>query len=66
MESLNQKEKEKICNEILHVKEKIWETKELINSDLCKKCSQTYTKLFRLEQELGGLQRKLSNDHTKN
>ena len=66
MAILSEKEKEKIYDGIAKIKEEIWETKHYISSDFCKKCSEMYTKLFRLEQELGGLQRKLSNDNTQN
>jgi hypothetical protein len=66
MKSLSESEKEKIYDKIARIKEEIWETKEYISSDYCRKCSEIYTKLFRLEQELTGLQRKLSNDSSKN
>jgi hypothetical protein len=66
MKSLSENEKEKIYEKIIEVKEQIWETRDYISSDYCRKCSEMYTKLFRLEQELTGLQRKLSNDSTKN
>jgi hypothetical protein len=59
MSNLNQNEKEKIYDTIAQIKEEIWQTKEYISSDNCRKCSEMYTKLFRLEQELQGLQRKL-------
>jgi len=66
MININSVEKEKIYDNIARIKEEIWETREYISSDYCRKCSEMYTKLFRLEQELNGLQRKLSNDGTKN
>jgi hypothetical protein len=65
MKNLSENEKEKIYDKIAQIKEEIWETREYISSDYCRKCSEMYTKLFRLEQELTGLQRKLSNDNTK-
>jgi hypothetical protein len=66
MKNLSEKEKEKIYDNIAQIKEEIWETRDYISSDNCRKCSEMYTKLFRLEQELTGLQRKLLNDSTKN
>ena len=60
MSNLSESEKEKIFNRISQLKEDIWETKDYIGSDHCKKCSEMYTKLFLLEQELKGLQRKIS------
>jgi hypothetical protein len=66
MKNLSENEKEKIYDKIAQIKEEIWETRDYISSDYCRKCSEMYTKLFRLEQELTGLQRKLSNDSTKN
>jgi formylmethanofuran dehydrogenase subunit E len=60
----NLEEKEKIFDEINKIKEEIWETKDYISSDHCRKCSEMYTKLFRLEQHLSGLQRKLDNECT--
>jgi hypothetical protein len=65
MKNLSENEKEKIYDKIIQIKEEIWETRDYISSDRCRKCSEMYTKLFRLEQELTGLQRKLSNDNTK-
>jgi hypothetical protein len=58
----NPNENEKIYDTIAQIKEEIWETKEYISSDNCRKCSEMYTKLFRLEQRLIELQRKLDNE----
>lgn len=60
MKNLNPEEKEKIRTEIIHIKEEIYETKVYLNSDICKKCSDMYQVLFRLEQHLKGLEYKLS------
>lgn len=64
MSSLSQEEKEKILNQISETKEEIWETRAYISSDLCKRCEEMYTKIARLEQKLGGLQKKLENDNS--
>jgi hypothetical protein len=64
MKNLSKNEKEKIYDKIIQIKEEIWETRDYISSDHCRKCSEMYTKLFRLEQELTGLQRKLDNERT--
>lgn len=61
---LNEEEKEKILDQIFKVENDIHEIRDYISSDFCKKCSEMYTQLFRLEQELKGLQRKLSNDNS--
>lgn len=58
-QNLNPNEKEKILTEISQIQEEIWETKAYINSDICKQCNEMYTKLFRLEQTLKGLQYKI-------
>ena len=55
-------EKEKILNRIVEVKEEIYETKSYISSDFCRRCSEMYDRLFRLENELKGLQRKIEKD----
>jgi hypothetical protein len=62
MTNLSENENEKILEEIEKVKEDIWETREYINSDYCKKCSEIYSKIFRLEQELESLQKKLEKN----
>lgn len=64
MSNLSQKEKEKILNQISETKEEIWETRSYISSDLCKRCEEMYMKIARLEQKLGGLQKKLESDNT--
>lgn len=58
----SESEREKILNRISYLKEEIWETKSYISSDICQRCSDMYTKILRLEQELQGLQRKLEKD----
>ena len=58
----SENEREKILDRILYLKEEIWETKAYISSDICQRCSDMYTKILRLEQELQGLQRKLEKD----
>lgn len=61
---LNEEEKEKILDEIFRIKNQIHEVRDYISSDFCQKCSDMYTELFRLEQELKGLERKLSDDNS--
>lgn len=58
----NENEREKIVNRISNIKEEIWETRTYISSDFCRRCSEMYDKIFRLEQELKGLERKLNKD----
>lgn len=55
----NENEREKIQTKIADIKEEIWETKAYISSDICQRCSDMYTKIDRLEQELKDLQEKL-------
>jgi hypothetical protein len=55
----SEKENEKILDRIAQIKEEIWEARDYISSDYCKKCSEIYSQIFRLEQELERLQRKL-------
>jgi hypothetical protein len=62
MTNPNENEREKILDRIIRIKEDIWEAREYINSDYCKKCSEIYSQILRLEQELEGLQRKLEKD----
>lgn len=62
MISPSENEKEKTLNRIANLKEEIWETKAYISSDICQRCSDMYSKIVRLEQELQGLQRKLEKD----
>ncbi len=59
MTSPNESEKEKIFDRISQIKEEIYETKSYISSELCLRCSEMYTKLFRLEQELKDLHSKI-------
>lgn len=65
-QNLNENEREKILDRILFLKEEIWETRAYISSDFCRRCSDMYEKILRLEQELKGLQRKISDDTTEN
>lgn len=58
-QNLSENEKEKILDRIFRIKEDIWETRDYINSDFCKKCSDMYIRIMKLEQELEGLKRKL-------
>lgn len=62
MTSPSENEREKILDRILYLKEEIWETKAYISSDICQRCSDMYSKIVRLEQELQGLQRKFDKD----
>lgn len=62
MTSPSENEREKILNKISYLKEEIWETRAYISSDICRRCSDMYDKIVRLEQELKGLQRKLEKD----
>lgn len=64
MKNLSHEEKEKILSEIVCIKEEIWETKSYIESDICIRCSEMYTTLFRLEQSLKGLMHKIADDHS--
>lgn len=62
MTNPSENEKEKILDRICYLKEEIWETRAYISSDICRRCSDMYDKIVRLEQELKGLQRKLEKD----
>jgi len=62
MTNPSESEREKILDRISFLKEEIWETRAYISSDFCKRCSEMYDKIVRLEQELKGLQRKLEKD----
>lgn len=62
MTSPSENEREKILNRIFYVKEEIWEARAYISSDICQRCSEMYSKIAVLEQELKGLQRKLEKD----
>lgn len=59
MTSPNENEKEKILDEIYQIKEKIYDARAYINSEYCRRCSEMYDQIFRLENELKALQRKL-------
>jgi len=62
MTNPSESEKEKILNRISYLKEEIWEARAYISSESCKRCSDMYEKILRLEQEIKGLQRKLDKD----
>ena len=62
MTNPSENEREKILSRISDVKEEIWESRAYISSDICRRCSEMYDKIVRLEQELKGLQRKLEKD----
>jgi hypothetical protein len=62
MTSPSENEREKILDRISFLKEEIWETRAYISSDFCRRCSEMYDQIIRLEQELKGLQRKLEKD----
>jgi hypothetical protein len=62
MTSPSENEKEKILDRISFLKEEIWEARAYISSESCKRCSDMYEKILRLEQEIKGLQRKLEKD----
>ena len=62
MKNLSEKEKEKILDKIANIEESIIESRKYIDSENCRKCSEIYSKIFRLEQQLLGLQRKLKNE----
>lgn len=64
MTSPSEKENEKILDRISFLKEEIWEARAYISSESCKRCSDMYEKIVRLEQEIKGLQRKISNDNS--
>jgi len=59
MSNQNANERERIFDRISDIKEEIYETKAYISSEICFRCSEMYTKLFRLEQELKDLQKKI-------
>jgi hypothetical protein len=58
----SESENEKILDRISFLKEEIWEARAYISSESCKRCSDMYEKILRLEQEIKGLQRKLEKD----
>jgi cob(I)alamin adenosyltransferase len=55
----NLSEKEKILEKIDKIQNDLWEAREYISSDYCKKCSEIYSKIFVLEQQLKNLQSKI-------
>ena len=61
MANLSENENEKILDRISFLKEEIWETRSYIGSESCRRCSEMYTKIAVLEQELQDLQRNLEN-----
>jgi len=66
MTSPSENEREKILNKIYNLKEEIWETRAYISSDFCKQCSEMYTKIAVLEQQLRLLEKKLANYDSQN
>jgi hypothetical protein len=62
MSHQNPSENEKTLDRISFLKEEIWEARAYISSESCKRCSDMYDKILRLEQEIKGLQRKLQKD----
>ena len=61
MTNPSENEIEKILDRIAFLKEEIWETRSYISSESCRRCSEMYSKIYILEQELQELQRNLEN-----
>jgi len=55
----NPNEEEKIYDRINSIKDEICDLKDYINSDICQQCTRSYARIAILEQELGGLKKKL-------
>jgi hypothetical protein len=64
MTSPSENEKEKILDRISFLKEEIWETRSYISSESCRRCSEMYSKIYVLEQELKKLEQELSDDNS--
>jgi cob(I)alamin adenosyltransferase len=62
MTNLSESEKEKILEKIDKIQNDLWEAREYISSDYCKKCSEIYSKIFVLEQQLKNLQSKIDQN----
>jgi cob(I)alamin adenosyltransferase len=58
----NLSEKEKILEKIDKIQNDLWEAREYISSDYCKKCSEIYSKISVLEQQLKNLQSKIDEN----
>lgn len=63
MTSPNESEKEKILDEIYQVKEKIYDARAYVSSEYCKRCSETYNQIHKLELELQKLLTKLESNN---
>ena len=59
MTNQNENEKEKILDQIHKTKEEIYEARSYISSEYCRRCSEIYEKISKLEQTLKLLQEKL-------
>jgi hypothetical protein len=64
MTNPSENEKEKILDRISFLKEEIWETRSYISSESCRRCSEMYSKIYVLEQELKKLEQELSDDNS--
>lgn len=62
MTNPNENEREKILDQIHNLKEEIYETKAYISSEFCRRCTEMYDKLFKLENELKYLQNLLNTN----
>lgn len=62
MSKLNPDEREEIHKKIFSLKDQIYDIRSYISSDFCKRCSDMYTKILVLEQQIKSLQSKLDND----
>jgi uncharacterized small protein (DUF1192 family) len=64
MANLSENENEKILDRISFLKEEIWETRSYISSESCRRCSEMYSKIYVLEQEIKKLEQELSDDNS--
>lgn len=64
MISRNENENEKTLNRVHALKEEIYEAKAYISSEFCRRCTEMYDKLSKLEHELRHLQNTLHNNET--
>jgi hypothetical protein len=58
----NEKERERVLEDIFSLREQIWETKSYISSDMCKQYPEMYAKINNLEQQIQELYRKLDKN----
>jgi nitrate/TMAO reductase-like tetraheme cytochrome c subunit len=58
---LNPQTPEEIHQRIIEIKDEIFEIREQINSETCRRCHGLYDKMMVLEQELNGWNRELKN-----